>query len=928
MNEHTDTRVTDYALGELPEAERLELEAQLKDDAELRGAVEETRRLAGLLQAASAAAGPSSAGAAEPDAAASSELRSLVQARLAASPAAAPTSVTPASNERHKWNIAVAGLSAAFAASLALIFANFEVWKSASRQTGVIAHAPWMSRPSATATADASRFALRSYQLNDSDINPGAAGGSNEKTPLALKGATTYAGAIDVNGGVLVTDGTVPRGEIRQELDSKMAPSPVAGPIVHSPTAAQPVDRFGVQRGVNVAVQPLQSPIPPVKAFDYAASVTTDSPPTAGGRPGLQAQAPNVPPQRGDDAFPLLLAHQEALAKYGPKHPKVLELELKLKAVTEHLEAEATQPQQPARLLVRNRSDISAVDAAQGRWNVDHDGDGHADTLWVDLGRPAKPAELADLQKLTDEFAANVRPETWREAKSVEELEGRLSENQNYFDFQARVDSIRRSDRAMNTEAYDSVPENPFFRTTDAPLSTFSIDVDTASYSNVRRYLTSGQLPPPDAVRLEEFVNYFTYNYPQPTGDDPFSVTTEAARCPWNGDHVLVRVALKGREVHRKERPASNLVFLIDVSGSMQQANKLPLVRESLKLLTRELGDSDRVSIVVYAGSTGLVLPPTGGDRKQTILEAIDRLEAGGSTNGGAGIQLAYQLAVDNFIPRGINRVILATDGDFNVGITDQGSLVRLIEEKAKSKVFFSALGYGMGNLKDSTLEKLSDKGNGNYAYIDTLKEAQRVLVEQMSGTLMTIAKDVKIQIEFNPTTVAGYRLLGYENRVLAAQDFNDDKKDAGEIGAGHTVTALYELIPAGKAGKKEAKKLPEVDALKYQTPAEPVPQAKELAGELLTLKLRYKQPEGDVSKLLEQPLKNEVTSYAKASPDFKFASSVAGFGMLLRHSKYHGSATFDAVLELAQEGIGHDEGGYRKEFLELVRKAKSLSGK
>ncbi len=882
MNEHTDTRVTDYALGELPEAERLELESQLKQDAELRGAVEETRRLAGLLQAANSTVAPISGTAVEPDVAASSNLRGLVQARLAASPA----SVAPASSERRKWNIAVAGLSAALAVSAAFVLVNSATWKSFTPDTDELALVQASSAPAPTATAgnfsttpNASRFfrsndglgarSVGSKQFNDSDINPGSGGGANASRQLVLKGANTYTGV------------TGHESAIRQKLDSNGAPAPVAGPVVHSPSPARPAEIPADRRGVRVTSQPLNSPIPQLNTFNYTADGTADSRQSAAGRVGMQAQSPN---------------------------------------------AETKQPQPPTRLTVRNRSDVTAVDAAKGRWDVDNDGDGHVDTLWVDLGRPAKPAELAELQKLTDEFAANVRPETWREAKSVEVLEGRLSENQSYFDFQARIDSIRRGDRAMNTEAYDSVQENPFFRTTDAPLSTFSIDVDTASYSNVRRYLTSGQLPPPDAVRLEEFVNYFTYDYPQPTGDDPFSVTTEAARCPWNGDHVLVRVALKGREVHRKERPASNLVFLVDVSGSMQQENKLPLVRESLKLLTRELGDSDVVSIVVYAGNTGLVLPPTGGDRKQTILEAIDRLEAGGSTNGGAGIQLAYQLAVDNFIPKGINRVILATDGDFNVGITDQGSLVRLIEEKAKSKVFFSALGYGMGNLKDSTLEKLSDKGNGNYAYIDTLKEAQKVLVEQMSGTLMTIAKDVKIQIEFNPTTVAGYRLLGYENRVLAAQDFNDDKKDAGEIGAGHTVTALYELIPAGKAGKKETKKLPEVDALKYQTPVEPTPQAKELAGELLTLKLRYKQPEGDVSKLLEQPLKNEVTGYAQASPDFKFASSVAGFGMLLRHSKYHGSATFDAVLELAQEGIGRDEGGYRKEFVELVRKAKELS--
>ncbi|MBL9091362.1 MAG: VWA domain-containing protein [Planctomycetaceae bacterium] len=506
----------------------------------------------------------------------------------------------------------------------------------------------------------------------------------------------------------------------------------------------------------------------------------------------------------------------------------------------------------------------------------------------------------------------------------LELLRQHLSRAENELE-ELQVVRERIEAKQPDTEAYDAIVENPFLRPSESPLSTFAIDVDTASYSNCRRMLNMGQLPPAGAVRLEEFVNYFPYDYPQPTGDAPFSMTTEAARCPWNAEHVLVRIGLKGKEIHRKERPASNLVFLVDVSGSMSEPNKLPLVRESLKLLVRELGENDRVAMVVYAGNSGLVLAPTGGDRKAAILNAIEKLEAGGSTNGAAGIELAYQLATDNFIKGGVNRVVLATDGDFNVGVTSQDELVRLIEAKAESGVFFSALGYGMGNYKDSTLEKLADKGNGNYAYIDTLNEARKVLVEQMSGTLVTIAKDVKIQIEFNPARVAGYRLLGYENRILAAQDFNDDKKDAGEIGAGHSVTALYELIPTGKRGEKEAAGLPEVDPLKYQ----PMPEVKPLdavaANELLTLKLRYKQPDGEKSKLLEQPLTDEMSDYAKASADFKFASAVAGFGMLLRDSKYKGSATFDAVVELAMEGVGRDEFGYRKEFVDLVRKAKEL---
>jgi Ca-activated chloride channel family protein len=480
----------------------------------------------------------------------------------------------------------------------------------------------------------------------------------------------------------------------------------------------------------------------------------------------------------------------------------------------------------------------------------------------------------------------------------------------------------RLSERGFHTEAYDAIVENAFLKVTDNPLSTFSIDVDTASYSNMRRFLKQNrQLPPPGAVRLEEFINYFTYDYPQPKEDVPFSVTTEVADCPWASDHRLVRIGLKGREIKQDARPASNLVFLLDVSGSMQPENKLPLVKESMKLLTRQLTENDRVAIAVYAGASGLVLPSTTGDNKETIIAALDQLHAGGSTNGASGIELAYQEATKHFIKGGTNRVILATDGDFNVGVTSQDELVRLIEAKAKSGVFFTALGFGMGNLKDSMLEKLADKGNGNYAYIDDAKEAKKVLVEQLSGTLVTIAKDVKIQIEFNPARVGAFRLLGYENRVLVHEDFNNDKKDAGEIGAGHTVTALYELIPPAKTG---AAGLPEVDPLKYQKTTTLTPAAER--EELLTLKLRYKAPDADTSKLIETPVVDAVKRYAQASADFKFAAAVASFGMLLRSSEHRGNANYDAVLELAGEGIGTDAGGYRAEFVELVKVAKSLA--
>ena len=477
---------------------------------------------------------------------------------------------------------------------------------------------------------------------------------------------------------------------------------------------------------------------------------------------------------------------------------------------------------------------------------------------------------------------------------------------------------LQKTRQNFNTEAYDRVVDNPFLRAIQNPLSTFSIDVDTAAYANLRRFLSSGAVPPKDSVRIEEMVNYFAYSYSPPKNSDPFSTQVEVASAPWKPEHRLVKVGLKGREIAQDKRPPSNLVFLIDVSGSMQPPNKLPLIKRGLPLLVEKLTENDRVAIVVYAGASGLVLPSTSCDHKAKILNALENLEGGGSTNGGSGIQLAYDTAIANFIRGGTNRVILATDGDFNVGVTNQGELTRLIEEKAKSGVFLSVLGFGMGNYKDSTLEKLADKGNGNYAYVDSLQEARKVLVEEMGGTLITIAKDVKIQVEFNPALVGAYRLIGYENRILRAEDFNDDTKDAGEIGAGHTVTALYEVVPAGKEGT-----LPGVDALKYQKPVEAARESK--SGELLTLKLRYKEPDGTISKLIQVPVSDRGTNWAQASRDFKFASAVAALGMILRDSPYKGNATLGSVLDLAEAGKGEDKQGYRAEFIELVGTARGL---
>lgn len=480
--------------------------------------------------------------------------------------------------------------------------------------------------------------------------------------------------------------------------------------------------------------------------------------------------------------------------------------------------------------------------------------------------------------------------------------------------------SFREAATAFNTESYDRIYENPFLTVVQHPLSTFSIDVDTASYANVRRFIHAGSLPPKDAVRIEEMVNYFDYHDAPPADDTPFAVHTEVAGCPWRPEHRLLRVALKAREIQMENRPASNLVFLLDVSGSMNEPAKLPLLKSALHLLVNELSENDGVAIVVYAGASGLALPATSGIQKERILAAVGHLEAGGSTNGGSGIQLAYQTAQANFIDGGTNRVILCTDGDFNVGVTDEGSLTRLIEQEAKSGVFLSVIGFGSGNLKDSTMEKLADRGNGNYSYIDSRDEARKVLVEQLGGTLLTIAKDVKLQIEFNPSQVAAYRLIGYENRLLRAEDFNDDKKDAGEIGAGHTVTALYELVPAGD----ETTDVDTVDELKYQGNGEATDAA--ASDELLTLKLRYKEPAGDTSKLIQTVVKGNQQSYAEAGEDFRFAAAVAGFGMLLRDSAHKGSLTFAAVQELAEASRGADENGYRAEFIELVTTAAEIA--
>ena len=471
-------------------------------------------------------------------------------------------------------------------------------------------------------------------------------------------------------------------------------------------------------------------------------------------------------------------------------------------------------------------------------------------------------------------------------------------------------------------DRFDHIVENPFLAVSDKWLSTFSVDVDTASYSKTRMYLMQhNQLPPPDAVRIEELVNYFDYEYASPTDEHPFAVHVETAACPWRDKHRLLRVGIKGKELN-KQRPACNLVFLLDVSGSMNSPKKLPLVKHGMRMLVERLGENDRVAIVVYAGAAGLVLPSTQATEKHTILTAIESLHAGGSTNGGEGIRLAYNTALDNFIQGGANRVILCSDGDLNVGVTSTGELVRLAENQAKAGVFLSILGFGIGNHNDAMLEEISNKANGNYAFIDTPAEAYKVLVEQLSGTLVTIAKDVKIQVEFNPRGVAAYRLIGYENRKLADRDFRDDTKDAGEIGAGHTVTALYEMMLVGQETEMMP---PAVKELKYQQR----PRTSDAAGtgELLTVSLRYKLPEAEQGTELAIAVKDSDDAFDRASDDFRFAAAVASFGMLLRKSQYKGDSDFGTVHQVANAARGQDRNGYRVEFLEMVKRAASLSG-
>jgi Ca-activated chloride channel family protein len=494
-----------------------------------------------------------------------------------------------------------------------------------------------------------------------------------------------------------------------------------------------------------------------------------------------------------------------------------------------------------------------------------------------------------------------------------------ITEVGNVLSHQAGIKKDARGESHIqhNTEEYSTITENQFKKVIETPISTFSIDVDAASYSNMRRFINQNQMPYKDAIRIEEMINYFNYDYEYPKDNVPFAVNTEISDCPWNKQNKLVHIGLQGKQMEQGSDIKSNFVFLLDVSGSMNSANKLGLLKKSFSLLLDALKPTDRVAIAVYAGAAGLILPSTEVSEKKKILDALNNLKAGGSTAGGAGIKLAYKIAEENLIKDGNNRIILATDGDFNVGVSSTSELVKMMEEKRNKGIFLTILGFGMGNYKDGRMEEIADKGNGNYFYIDNILEAKKVLVTELAGTMFVIAKDVKLQIEFNPAKVDSYRLIGYENRLLNKEDFNDDKKDAGELGAGHTVTALYEIVPANAKTEKK------VDDLKYQQ-LETTPYAYK-TNELMFVKLRYKEPKEDTSKLIEHPLQDEGVKFDKTSNNFRYSAAVAEFGMLLRESKFKGDSTFDSVLEMAKGSMGKDDFGYRAEFVQLVEKAKLL---
>ena len=914
-------QLTAYALGQLDPHQRAAVEAKLARSEKARLAVDEITALAEHVTKANRQ-GPSAAPSAALREAVENHLNKLEDSAMSTTPDRSP--VAKSARTRWLWSLAALAVCLLVVAIPLLLPGMWSAREAARRQT----------KADQTSSPD--------YGADDSSVK--AQGLPSEEARLSLeldaqrraaervvsRTETGYSARSDGAGDAMsITFGTKP--VVILDGSASMPPAELSGPVPADPDPAssyRSVSREG--KGGDPGRDP-KGPRP--------------TPQPSGQTAGPVGNSASGPAVKWDE--PLLVeewrGHKAALAAQGAKIQAEISSEVQMQA----------DVQEQVKGLIHNKDGLTINGAAPltitGGTFVKQP-DGRPPQPTAEREESSMQQSLADQRQAAERVISNLETERTKLEQIgrtsidivLESAHGKndplyrpMPENPMRSEAGLETGGRELSERfprqggqfwsegeVPGTEQYDVIVENPFVEAVgEAAVSTFSIDVDTASYANVRRFLNQGRLPPRNAVRIEELVNYFKYDYPLPDGEAPFSARMEVAGCPWNGQHRLLRVALKGREIDTDQRGPSNLVFLLDVSGSMRDGNKLPLVQQAMTMLVDQLGEDDRVAIVTYAGNAGLQLPSTGGHERDVILSTIDSLSAGGSTHGSAGIQLAYDQAVEHFVEGGTNRVILCTDGDLNVGITNDDLLVELITKKAQSGVFLTVLGFGTGNLKDSKMEKLADKGNGTYAYIDGLREAKKVLVEQLSGSLVTIAKDVKIQVIFNPAEVQSYRLIGYENRMLATRDFDDDKKDAGEIGAGHTVTALYEIVPAD-ADESAAAKGPD---LKYQRVPKYSLTKQSRSGEMLTLRLRYKQPDGLKSKLLEFTTEDLGKRFGEASADFRFASAVAAFGMVLRGSQYCGEMTLSAVEEFAAGGLGEDPGGYRQEFVELVRRARQF---
>jgi len=956
-----DPRLTAFTLGELPEHERLEIERWLEESAEARAALVEIQETIDLVKDELAA---------EPVPALTSSQRQVIEAQLSSSQsvsAAQPVTLAiDGASDRGSlsWRWLSLGLTAAALVGIALVLPRGTQRDElrpmvASTQEDDFSSQVAMAEPQSTvpearlsdeasgAIAPIDALALRDNVTAFNAPDPNATSSDKRLAQRRMSGMPTEESKLQLPHNVAVKAEGISKESLRQQvaqsetrdrnremqrksdplsdapesgrsLTSRSAtPSPPAGPASAKAALGAGGGAGGLPSAPNSELskgkQVASSPAAADPAEVISAGKAVDG--NRGGRP--------------------LAESESARSKTNAQKPTITALTASAPTAAAPMDAKDSS---------RKSGDAApATKAAAPRVQVLFAEEAGGKKPGTVLKRPDGPRTEAEVAKLMRERAekgsvANLEKSDAKPAVEDRTLalrsdvEKKLGEKSAESRF--HYESLKESrEQAPNAEAYEAITENEFLVPQESPLSTFSIDVDSASYANMRRFLTQGQLPPPNAIRIEELVNYFSYQYAQPADGQPFSVLADAAPCPWSKDNYIARIGLKARDIDKAKRPPTNLVFLIDVSGSMGTPNKLPLVKRGMSLLVEEMTETDRISIVTYAGDAGLKLEPTTGNEQARIMGVIDGLNAGGSTNGAAGINLAYEQALRHFNKEAANRVILCTDGDFNVGVSNDGELVKLIEAQAKTGVYLSIFGFGMGNLKDSKLEKLADKGNGHYGYIDDLNEARKVFNEELVGTLYTVAKDVKLQVEFNPLTVGAYRLIGYENRTLAAQDFNDDTKDAGEIGAGHTVTALYEIVPVGKWPKPS-----NVDPLKYaaaekdadrklavaKEAAKKVPA--DVADDLFTVKLRYKQPDAETSvKTIDYVVDDIAGKKVVPNGDLMWAASVANFGMQLRHSKYAGQWKLEDIAETASGLVGEDRTGRRSEFVDLVKKASAL---